>query len=194
MTLERFRDRLAPLTEKLGRLLVRLSPNPNTYTLSGLLLAWLAPLASMRGLHWAGIVLVAASALVDALDGAVARAAGRVSKRGEFLDSVTDRLSDTAYYTALAYTGLAPSLLLVALGLSISISYTRAKGELVGVTMRGVGVMERGDRVAWILLVYALAATGKTYYGDVLLGIGVLLLAYTLVARILRVWKALGGA
>ncbi|MCE4620640.1 MAG: CDP-alcohol phosphatidyltransferase family protein [Desulfurococcales archaeon] len=191
MTLERLRGKVAPVTEKVGEVLARISPNPNTYTLLGLALAWLAPLASMRGLHWAGILLVAASALVDALDGAVARAAGKVSRRGEFLDSVTDRLSDTAYYTALSYAGLAPPLLLVALGFSVSISYTRAKGELVGVSMRGVGIMERGDRVVWILLVYALAAAGMVYYGNLLLGVGVLLLAYTLVVRVARVWKAI---
>lgn len=191
MTLERLRGRVAPVTGRIGEVLARITPNPNTYTLLGLALAWLAPLASMQGLHWAGIVLIAASALVDALDGAVARAAGRESRRGEFLDSVTDRLSDTAYYTALAYAGLMPPLLLIALGLSVSISYTRAKGELVGVSMRGVGVMERGDRVLWILLVYALAAAGLVYYGNLLLGIGVLLLTYTLAVRIMKVWKGI---
>ena len=53
----------------------------------------LALLVSQSLLAWGGLALIAASAL-DMFDGAVARATGRVSKFGGFLDSVADRISE----------------------------------------------------------------------------------------------------
>jgi len=145
VTLEKFRRKLSPLTRSIGEVLAKLLPHPNVYTLGGLALAWLTPISSYFGHHFLAIIIIIISSIIDALDGAVARVTGKVTRMGEFLDSVSDRLSDTAYFLALAFAGINSSIVILSLGLSISISYVRAKGELVGVKMRGVGIMERGS-------------------------------------------------
>src|SRR5829696_3364731 len=50
------------------------------------------------------------SGLPDMLDGAVAKASGRVSRRGAFLDSVVDRLSDAAVLTGVIWFALVRDL------------------------------------------------------------------------------------
>ncbi len=191
MTLERIRGFIEPLTVKIGSMLAKVEPNPDAYTIFGLILAWIAPLASLLDYYWVSLLMIALSAFIDVIDGAVARVSNRTSRRGEFLDSVSDRLSDTAYFLALAVAGLKPSLLLLGLGLAVSISYVRAKGELVGVEMRGIGVMERGDRVLWILFVFALYIIGYNFISLFLLYLGIILLIITLFIRIYRVWSEL---
>ncbi|MCE4627788.1 MAG: CDP-alcohol phosphatidyltransferase family protein [Desulfurococcales archaeon] len=157
--LERLRERVRPLTSKAGRALARLTPDPDVYTYAGALTAWLVPLAAAVRPALAPLLLIV-SALLDALDGAVARAVGRSSRHGEFLDSFLDRLADTAYYYSLLILGVCAPAVLIAGMFSVIVSYARAKGELVGVKLRGVGLMERGDRVIVILVIMLVALAG----------------------------------
>ena len=85
-----------------------------------------------------GVVLLAASALPDLLDGAVAKASGTASPRGAFFDSVADRVTDAlvlggiAWYLASTEGGHAAMLPFAVLGASMLISYERAKAESLG--------------------------------------------------------------
>jgi hypothetical protein len=80
---------------------------------------------------------------IDALDGALARATGRKSRFGAFLDSTLDRVSDAAVILGLtahylrreAYVPVA--LLLVSLVASLLVSYVRARAEDAGVHVQG---------------------------------------------------------
>ncbi|MGC8632295.1 MAG: CDP-alcohol phosphatidyltransferase family protein [Thermoprotei archaeon] len=92
----------------------------------------------------------------DAVDGSVARAAGRVTKFGGFLDSTLDRYSDGVILSALVI--VFPSLLIRVLGLasligSYAVSYTRSRAEALGVKMEGIGLGERAERLILILSV-----------------------------------------
>jgi CDP-diacylglycerol---glycerol-3-phosphate 3-phosphatidyltransferase len=86
--------------------------------------------------------LLAAAALVffglfDALDGSLARLQKRESPMGMLLDSVTDRLKECIMYTALAYFFVASGqaefavFTVVACGISLTISYINAWGEVL---------------------------------------------------------------
>ena len=154
--LERLRGRVKPITLSIGRALARIVPNPDVYTYLGALTAWLVPVAAAVRPSLAPLVLVV-SAVLDAVDGAVARALGRKSRHGGFLDSFLDRVADAAYFYALLVMGVCPPAVLVAGIFSVIVSYARAKGELVGVKLRGVGLMERGDRVLAILVIMLIA-------------------------------------
>lgn len=110
-----------------------------------------------RGAWFTGTVLITVFVLLDIVDGAVARAAGRASKFGALLDSSGDRVADAAVFGALAwYFGrhdqpalLAASLLCLVLG-SLT-SYIRARAEGLGLTAT-VGIAERAERLIIVLV------------------------------------------
>lgn len=121
-------------------------------TVLGLLLSAACAVAIGKGWLFAGWCLLAASAVPDVLDGAVAKASGTSSPRGAFFDSVVDRVSDSlvlggvAWYlasTASPHTAILP---LAVVATSNLISYERARAESLGFTARG-GLMERAERM-----------------------------------------------
>jgi len=88
----------------------------------------------------------------DALDGAVARAGVGPTKAGAFLDSTTDRISELLVSAALVVyyareAQWAPTVaVLVFMGASQMVSYTRARAEALGVDCK-VGLMSRPERL-----------------------------------------------
>jgi archaetidylinositol phosphate synthase len=88
----------------------------------------------------------------DLFDGEVARRTGNETQAGAFLDSNLDRLSDAVLILGLIYGGLVDYLLgYVILFLVIMISYIRSRAESEGVNMKGIGFMERAERILFIL-------------------------------------------
>src|SRR5205085_11142907 len=93
--------------------------------------------------------------VLDILDGALARAGGKATPFGAFLDSTTDRIGEAfmlgAVAAALARDGNETAFLFTfaALAGSFLVSYTRSKAEALG--LRGdVGIGSRAERVVVI--------------------------------------------
>ena len=152
---------------------------PDVITLSSLVLAggvvWLA----WAGGGWAigaGLLLVL-SGLVDNVDGCVAILQDRVTRWGYVLDSVVDRLSDSAYLWAAVLLGC-PIGLAVVCGLAcFLLEYLRARaGNAGGDEVGRVTIAERPTRV--IVLAPTLLLAG--FFSVAGLGVA-LLLALTLV-------------
>jgi len=188
--LSRFRSKLTPLVESLARGFIAAKIDPNVLTLMGLVAAILCiPSAYLaRGLV---PVLIVLSSLLDALDGAVARALNRVSRFGAFLDSFTDRLQEFLYLIALSILGLDPYIAMLILAFSYLTSYLRALGELRGVKMEGHGILERSDRAILFLILSMLGALGMRNYMNILGFVMAILCGATVIQRFLRVGKAL---
>ena len=112
----------------------------------------------------AGLLLVVA-AFFDTFDGALAKAKGRVTKFGAFLDSTTDRLADALCFGPIAWLyGVDPDIpardepwvaavALVTLVASFMVSYVKARAEALGFDCK-VGIAERAERL--ILVMFAL--------------------------------------
>jgi CDP-diacylglycerol--glycerol-3-phosphate 3-phosphatidyltransferase len=121
-------------------------------TVLGLVLSAACAVAIGNGWLFVGWCLLAASAVPDVLDGAVAKASGTASPRGAFFDSVVDRVSDTlvlgglAWYLASTHSPHTAILPLAIVGASNLVSYERARAESLGFTARG-GLMERAERM-----------------------------------------------
>lgn len=121
-------------------------------TVLGLVLSAACAVAIGNGWLFVGWCLLAASAVPDVLDGAVAKASGTSSPRGAFFDSVVDRVSDTlvlgglAWYLASTHSPHMAILPLAIVGASNLVSYERARAESLGFTARG-GLMERAERM-----------------------------------------------
>jgi CDP-diacylglycerol--glycerol-3-phosphate 3-phosphatidyltransferase len=160
-------------------------------TVLGLVLSAACAVAVGRGWLFVGWCLLAASAVPDVLDGAVAKASGTASPRGAFFDSVVDRVSDTLvlgglawYLASTAKFGAHIALLpLAILGASNLVSYERARAESLGFTARG-GLMERAERMIAIGL--------GLLFGVILVPMLWLMLGLTIltaVQRFLMVWR-----
>lgn len=148
-----------------GGLLARGRISPNAVTLVGVAIhVVVAGLIVTGHLVIAGFVAIGA-ALLDGVDGAVAKASGRVTKFGGFLDSTTDRLSDALYLVPIAWLyGVDPDLAahdqpwvaavaLTALVAGFLVSYVKARAEGLGFECN-VGLAERAERL--IVLIVAL--------------------------------------
>jgi CDP-diacylglycerol--glycerol-3-phosphate 3-phosphatidyltransferase len=88
--------------------------------------------------------------VADIMDGRVARARGLASPRGAFIDSTLDRFAEVGAFVGLAvfyrHAPLLIVLVALALGGSLLVSYTRARGESQGV-LCNKGIMQRAERL-----------------------------------------------
>mgnify|MGYP000142963128 FL=1 len=180
-------SRLASLAVKLRLHRV----HPNVYTLLGLLLALASPLSAHLGYVIPALLLIALSSLMDALDGLVARVSGLQSMFGAFLDSLSDRISDASYILTLALIGLDWRLCYILLATSYLVSYARARGEGLGVKLKGVGAIERQERVVAVLLI-AIIAQASLQIATIALGILTILTIVTVAQRVRSVYAQLG--
>ena len=101
-----------------------------------------------------GGVLLLISGFFDIVDGSVARVTKQNSAKGAFLDSSFDKISEVVIFAGMAFSGLADAFwCLVALGMSILVSYTRARAESLGVELKGIGIGERAERMLILAIV-----------------------------------------
>jgi archaetidylinositol phosphate synthase len=182
--LNRLRARLDSYFASLGSTATRLGISPTAWTAVGLLFSLAAGASFSLGGRTGSAVgglLILVSGFFDILDGAVARAARRETKRGAFLDSTLDRVAEVAIYAGIVAGGLADGLLsLLALSFSLLVSYTRARAESLGVGLSGVGIGERGER---LLILSAASLAGFVSYGVILVAV---VAAYTFAERVYR--------
>ena len=179
--------------------LTRTRITPNALTTSGVTLCAAASvLVLFEGrneilFYWLGAVVFVLGSLLDILDGALARAGGKTTPFGAFLDSTTDRVSEGFMLTAIAWV-LArdhhPAFVAVAMAAvagSFLVSYTRAKAEAIG--LRGdVGIGSRAERVVVITAGLVFAPWGVLPWALVVLSCTAWI---TVAQRVLHVRKQL---
>jgi len=127
-----------------------------------------ANIGMMHAALYGGILLLV-SGFFDIVDGSVARATKQISKKGAFLDSTLDKVAEVIVFLGILYGGLAdPTMVLIALGLSLLVSYSRARAESLGIELKGVGIGERAER---LIVIAAFSIVGFTYYGMIIVAI-----------------------
>jgi len=152
MVLNRLRGKVEPLLTAVARPLLRSGLPPTFWSAMGLVFSILSSLVYARqflsGEALAG-ALYLTSGLMDALDGTIARLSGKVLLLGGFLDSVADRIAEIAVHVGILLGGYAPPhLILLSLAFSLLVSYVRAKGDSLNISLVGVGLGERAERIA----------------------------------------------
>lgn len=149
------RDWLMWFIGPVERAMVRAGVAPDVFNYLGVLLGAGAGLAYASGALGTSGWLVLLGGAADVFDGRIARARGVVSSYGAFIDSTLDRFAETFTFLGLiVYFAAAPLVALAAagaLGASLLVSYTRARGEALGVTHSG-GVMQRAERLVLLAL------------------------------------------
>jgi CDP-diacylglycerol--glycerol-3-phosphate 3-phosphatidyltransferase len=140
------------ITDPIVSLLAKAHISPNALTLMGVLGSAGAATLLARGQFLAGGIVVLAAGAMDILDGALARATGQVTRFGAVFDSVMDRVSEAAvlfgllYYYAGRDAREEALLAFAALVGSMLVSYIRARGEILGLTIKE-GLFTRAERV-----------------------------------------------
>ena len=124
--------------------------------------------------YWLGAFIFVVGSILDILDGALARAGGKTTPFGSFLDSTTDRVGEGAMLGAIALifarhgNEVALGATIAAIAGSFLVSYTRAKAEALG--LRGdVGLGSRAERVVAITAGLVLAPWGLLQWAIYLL-------------------------
>jgi archaetidylinositol phosphate synthase len=190
--------------EKVGSAFASTGLSANFWTGFGLALALAAGISYASGSFGVigkypasviGGVLLLLSGFFDMIDGAVARLTKQVSKKGAFLDSSFDKISEVVIFIGIAIGGLAnPVWCMVGLGMSLLVSYTRARAESLGVELKGIGIGERAERML-ILAIIGFIPFNGTAISDGAMGWAIILVSIvagiTLVQRIVATAKKL---
>jgi CDP-diacylglycerol--glycerol-3-phosphate 3-phosphatidyltransferase len=125
---------------------------PNMISIAGFVLNVCAALLIWQTQYfWGGVVFIIGS-IMDTLDGGYSRMSGKGTPFGAFLDSTLDRVVEGIVLTAIAARfadrgdELAVAAVVVAVLASLTVSYTRARAEALGVECK-VGIADRLVRV-----------------------------------------------
>jgi archaetidylinositol phosphate synthase len=164
--LNKLRDLLEPILTKIGTIFALTGLSADFWTGLGLAVSLLAAIAyasnTFLDVDWRpwnftaviGGVFLLLSGFFDIVDGSVARITKRISKRGAFLDSIFDKLAEVIIFGSIALGQLADSFwCLVALGMSLLVSYTRARAESLGEKLKGIGIGERAERLLIVAII-----------------------------------------
>jgi phosphatidylglycerophosphate synthase len=191
------RDRVKGAFEPIVLALGRLGLTPDALTLIGFAITvGGAALLAMQQWLLGGIVILVGG-VFDMFDGTLARATGRVSRLGAFLDSVFDRWGEAIVYigivagAVLAGHERVPILAAAAMGAAFMVSYVRAKSEGLGFTegagMAAVGIMPREVRLLILSIGLILTAAPDHKILESALGVIAIGGTITTIQRILHV-------
>jgi phosphatidylglycerophosphate synthase len=191
------RTRIKGVFEPIALAMGRAGLTPDGLTLIGFGITVIgAVLVALQ--HWSlGGIVVLIGGIFDMFDGTLARATGKVSRFGAFLDSVFDRWGEAIVYTGIVAGGVlaghnrVPILAAAAMGSAFMVSYARAKSEGLGFTtgtgMAAVGLMPREIRLVVLSVGLILADAPNIKALELTLGIIVVGATLTAIQRILHV-------
>ncbi len=172
MVLDRYRqlaDRfLVPVASRMIRV------NPNAVSWAAFLAAVGAGIGFFLGGGWflgLALLLILVNSYLDALDGKIAKMAGKASARGDFLDHVLDRYADVLMLGGVAFNAMycrLPVGTLALLGVLLT-SYMGTQAQAVGQGRAYGGILGRADRLVLLflggLIQLIVAPSGGVLYG-----------------------------
>ena len=183
--------RIAP---PLARLLARTPLTPNALTWIGFFITAAAAVLIFTGHMLAAGIVVVVAGLFDMLDGALARATGRVTRFGGVLDSTLDRLCEAMLLLALLVVFAQEQRVIwslicgVAMLGSLMVSYIRARVEGLGIECKA-GIFTRPERV--IIMALGLLLSSINYALFTAVGLLAFVSFFTVVERLIYAWRHL---
>ena len=185
--LNNLRGTLRPALEKVGKGFAATGLSPNFWTVVGLVIALSSAVVYGMGVEFGliiGGILLLVSGFFDMVDGQVARVTGKTSKKGEYLDSMFDKISEVAIFLGILVGGYAePYVVLLAITLSLLVSYARAKSDLINIKLQGIGIGERAERLLVIAII------GIVGFMDYAVVIVIIIAGITLIQRMIFTTK-----
>jgi len=179
--LNRFREKLVPITTLIGNNFGSLSLSPTYWSMIAFAFAILSSIffgistfLSEQGIVFPSQIIASIMLLIsgffDIVDGSVARVSKRATSRGAFLDSNFDKISEALIFIGIAIGGLSsPILAMIALSTSILVSYLRARAESLGIELKGVGIGERAERLLILSICGFIPISGSIQWGIIII-------------------------
>ncbi|HMD67349.1 MAG TPA: CDP-alcohol phosphatidyltransferase family protein [Chitinivibrionales bacterium] len=176
-----------------AKILAKAGIHPNAITVSGVALSGAAAYFCAVG-HWPlAALLVFCGSCMDGLDGLVSRETGKQTRFGAVLDSVADRVTETAWFFGLllyyaanpTHGGAGIYLAFLAHAGSQMVSYVRARCEGAGIACKE-GILQRPERIV-IIIACLLLGPAVMMWG---LGIIAVLGFATALQRCFVAWRA----
>lgn len=210
MVLDSKRKRADFILDPAAKAFIRV--NPNTISFISLILAGLAGAVVYLAydnltallLPLAAIIILV-SGFLDALDGKVARLAGKSGRRGDFVDHVIDRYADVLMIGAVAVSSWCnPYLGILAIIGVLLTSYMGTQAQAVGAGRHYAGLLGRADRLVlmvaacvlqWILYLFGIVWIDLSFVSFTIFEVMMLWFAVvgnlTAVQRAYSTWKFL---
>ena len=138
---------LTPVAKRL------INVNPNMISWAALILAFLSGLLLYFSFEYHYLLIAAAAMVIlsgyfDALDGKVAKLAGKASNKGDYLDHVFDRYADVFMIGGVAVSAWCnPYIGLLALVGVLLTSYMGTQAQAIGAPRLYGGLLGRADRI-----------------------------------------------
>jgi len=196
--LNKYRKLLQPILEKVGILFSSTGLSPNTLSLIGFIITIISSIIfGINSLHLdptinfsaIGSLFLLAGGFFDVIDGSVAKITKTTSRKGAFIDSTLDKISETIIFLGIAIGEFSnPILCLIAVSSSLLVSYTRSRAETLGIDLSGIGFGERAERILILAIMGLLPFSHSLEYG-VIIVIGISII--TIIQRINKTLKNL---
>jgi archaetidylinositol phosphate synthase len=196
----RFREKLIPITTLIGNSFGSLGLSPTFWSMTGFGFAILSSILygitnflnqqdiEFPSQIFASIMLLI-SGFFDIVDGSVAWVLKRSTAKGAFLDSNFDKISEALIFIGIAIGGLSyPVIAMIALSLSILVSYLRARAESLGIELKGVGIGERAERLLILAICGLIPISESIQWGVIII---ILISGYSFIQRFRYVLKRL---
>ena len=193
------RSRIKAIFEPIALGMGRPGLTPNGLTLIGFAITVVGSILVGLQAWVVGGIVVFIGGVFDMFDGTLARATGKVSNFGAFMDSTFDKLGEIIVFLgviagmqAAGATDVPVLVAAAAMGASIMVSYARAKSDGLGFSsgmgLAAVGVMPREVRLVIISLGIVLTGT-SVGISAIEFALGVILVGATItvIQRILHV-------
>ena len=163
--LEEKREKLKSISERVGIFFARFKLHPNVFTLLSLFFGFFCLLFLIKNNLPLAILFFLFAALLDFIDGAVARASGKVTKFGAYLDTICDRYVEGMVFFGFLFLPLPkiifPASLWIFLCLfgSLMTTYSKAAAKEKEILKEELkkGLLERPERIILILLIMIFA-------------------------------------
>ena len=196
--LNRFREKLIPITTLIGNNFGSLGLSPTFWSIIGFAFAILSSIffgltnfLNQQGIEFPSqifaSILLLISGFFDIVDGSVARVMKKSTTKGAFLDSNFDKVSEALIFIGIAIGGLSnPILVMIALSTSILVSYLRARAESLGIELEGVGIGERAERLLILSICGFIPISESIQWGVIII---ILISAFSFLQRFRYVLK-----
>jgi archaetidylinositol phosphate synthase len=189
MVLDKKRENVDPLLNKIAKRFVKVNPNILTWIsfvlaiFAGVFFYFSSPKEELTNFYLYGaVIFVFLNGFFDAIDGKVAKLTNKTSKKGDFLDHALDRYADVFMVGGLALSPWCrtPGIGLLAIIGVLLTSYMGTQAQAVGYKREYSGLLGRADRLV-LLMVAPIIQHIMLYYSYFELPLDLFLLEWILI-------------
>jgi len=188
MALDRFRYKINPILDAIAK---RVKVSPDVISITAFAFSILALFLYAKAMLLPAAVAVLLNGIFDGLDGSIARAQNKESKRGDMLDHVLDRYADSAILLGVSFN-CNFYLAFMAMVTILIISYLGVEAQALAGKRDYGGLLGRADRIV-LLIIFSLIQPYFVMFPllDALMIYFIIAGTITVIQRSHRIWKEL---